>query len=138
MPSCMRYRRRESAMPTKPPVIRFLLGYAKPHRGIFLLVTLFTLLAIAADLMQPYLVKIAIDDNIMVGKNDYGMLVTICGIYLALSVFSFLFNYLLNNLLQKAAQSIIARIRKDRYVLPSEADLFTGIIQFHANGSAHV
>lgn len=32
----------------------------------------------------------------------------------------------------------IARIRRDRYVLPEEADLFTGEIQFHPNGSAHV
>ena len=32
----------------------------------------------------------------------------------------------------------IARIRKDRYIIPREADLFTGIIQFHANGGAHV
>lgn len=99
----------------KPPIFRFLLGYAKPHRGIFSLVLVCTLLAIAADLMQPYLVKIAIDDNIRIGKNDYGMLLVICGIYLGLSVFSFLFNYLLNNLLQKAAQSIVARIRKDLF-----------------------
>ncbi|HEY5706380.1 MAG TPA: ribonuclease R [Terrimicrobiaceae bacterium] len=32
----------------------------------------------------------------------------------------------------------IARIRKDRYVLPEDADLVTGEIQFHASGSAHV
>jgi exoribonuclease R len=32
----------------------------------------------------------------------------------------------------------IARIRKDRYIIPKEADLFTGIIQMHANGGAHV
>ena len=32
----------------------------------------------------------------------------------------------------------IARIRKDRYILPKEADLFTGIIQFHSSGAAHV
>jgi ribonuclease R len=32
----------------------------------------------------------------------------------------------------------IARIRKDRYVLPEDADLVTGPIQFHASGSAHV
>jgi len=32
----------------------------------------------------------------------------------------------------------IARIRKDRYIIPKEADLFTGVIQFHANGGAHV
>lgn len=32
----------------------------------------------------------------------------------------------------------VARIRKDRYVIPKEADLFTGAIQFHASGAAHV
>jgi len=32
----------------------------------------------------------------------------------------------------------VARVRKDRYVLPKEADLFIGRIQFHANGAAHV
>jgi ribonuclease R len=32
----------------------------------------------------------------------------------------------------------IARIRKDRYIIPKEADLFTGVIQVHANGGAHV
>lgn len=32
----------------------------------------------------------------------------------------------------------VARIRKDRYVLPKDADLVTGNIQFHASGAAHV
>jgi len=32
----------------------------------------------------------------------------------------------------------VARIRKDRYVIPRDADLFTGTIQFHASGAAHV
>lgn len=32
----------------------------------------------------------------------------------------------------------IARIRKDRYIIPKEADLFTGVIQFHTSGAAHV
>ena len=32
----------------------------------------------------------------------------------------------------------IARVRKDRYVLPRDADLVTGTIQFHPAGSAHV
>ncbi len=32
----------------------------------------------------------------------------------------------------------VARIRKDRYVIPRDADLITGNIQFHANGSAHL
>lgn len=32
----------------------------------------------------------------------------------------------------------IARVRKSRYVLPETADLFTGTIQFHRDGAAHV
>ena len=32
----------------------------------------------------------------------------------------------------------IARIRKNRYVLPEAADLVTGIIQIHSNGNAHL
>ncbi|MEO6845912.1 MAG: ribonuclease R [Chthoniobacterales bacterium] len=32
----------------------------------------------------------------------------------------------------------IARVRKDRYIIPGEADLMTGVIQFHASGSAHL
>lgn len=32
----------------------------------------------------------------------------------------------------------VARIRKDRFIIPEDADLFTGNIQFHASGTAHV
>ena len=32
----------------------------------------------------------------------------------------------------------IARIRKDRYIIPEVADLFTGVIEFHQGGNAHV
>jgi ribonuclease R len=32
----------------------------------------------------------------------------------------------------------VVRIRKDRYVLPQEADLVTGTIQIHPNGNAHL
>ena len=32
----------------------------------------------------------------------------------------------------------IARIRKDRYIIPQDADLITGNIQVHASGGAHV
>lgn len=96
-------------------VFRALFAYAKPHRLTFFLVFVCTLLAISADLAQPYLVKIAIDDNIMAGKNDYGALVVICAIYLGLSLAGFAFTYLQNNLLQYAGQSVIARIRHDLF-----------------------
>ena len=36
------------------------------------------------------------------------------------------------------SDGLIARIRKDRYILPDTANLATGILQVHQNGSAHL
>ncbi len=94
---------------------RAIISYAKPHRLTFLTIFFCTLLAISADLLQPYLVKIAIDDNLLIGKNDFNMLLIIGAVYLGLSVIGFLFTYLQNILLQYAGQSIVARIRKDLF-----------------------
>lgn len=94
---------------------RVLLGYAKPHRVTFALMVVCALLAIAADLFQPFLVKIAIDDHLMSGDTNYGTLVVISAVYLGLSLSSLLFTYLQNNLLQHAGQSIVAKIRKELF-----------------------
>ena len=45
---------------------------------------------------------------------------------------------LLHTLKEMEMAGDIARIRKDRYIIPKEADLFTGVIQFHASGAAHI
>ncbi|WP_433941008.1 ABC transporter ATP-binding protein [Paenibacillus lautus] len=104
-----------NAPQSKPKYIstfRALSGYMKEHRLTFAGFIGCTLIAISAELLQPYLMKIAIDDNLMVGKNDYRSLMIICGIYFSLSLLSMMFTYLQNNLLQKAGQSIVASIRK--------------------------
>lgn len=93
-------------------VAGMLYAFAKPHRGTFGLVFVCTVLAIAADLLQPYLVKVAIDDHLMAGDKDERTLLLIAGIYLGLSIVGLVFTYLQNNLLQFAGQSIIAQIRK--------------------------
>ncbi|MDH6670035.1 ATP-binding cassette subfamily B multidrug efflux pump [Paenibacillus sp. LBL] len=100
------------AKPKYISTFRALSGYMKEHRLTFAGFIGCTLIAISAELLQPYLMKIAIDDNLMVGKNDYHGLMIICGIYFSLSLLSMLFTYLQNNLLQKAGQSIVASIRK--------------------------
>ncbi|GAA3399494.1 ABC transporter ATP-binding protein [Paenibacillus hodogayensis] len=94
---------------------RFITAYARPFRGRFALIFLFTLLAIAADLLQPYLVKIAIDDNLLAGRNDYRMLLGICAVYLIFVVLGLVFTYFQNNMLQYVGQHIVARIRKDLF-----------------------
>lgn len=94
---------------------RSLVIYAKPHKLTFATVVVCALLGIAADLFQPYLVKIAIDDNLMIGKNDFSALIMICLLYGGLSISSMFFSYIQNNLLQFAGQSIVAKIRKDLF-----------------------
>lgn len=90
-------------------------GYIKQHRLGFIGVFLCTLIAILSELLQPFLMKIAIDDNLLAGVNDYRGLLVICAVYLGLSVSSFVFSYLQNNLLQHIGQSIVARIRKQLF-----------------------
>lgn len=104
-----------NAPQSKPKYIstfRALSGYMKEYRLIFAGFIGCTLIAISAELLQPYLMKIAIDDNLMVGKNDFRGLMLICAIYFLLSLLSMVFTYLQNNLLQKAGQGIVASIRK--------------------------
>jgi len=94
---------------------RTLSSYVKDYRKTFLFVVICTLIAIAAELFQPYLVKIIIDDNLMAGKNDYHSLLIICIIYFGLLISGLIFTYLQNNLLQFAAQNIVAKIRKQLF-----------------------
>lgn len=89
--------------------------YGKPHTLTFIMIMVCTLFAISADLLQPYLIKITIDDHLSKGDNNLKFLFSIGGVYLGLSVVSFIFSYLQNNLLQFAGQSIVARIRKDLF-----------------------
>ncbi|MGG1598978.1 ABC transporter ATP-binding protein [Paenibacillus naphthalenovorans] len=94
---------------------RALSGYIRLHLWAFIGVFCCTLIAILSELLQPFLMKIAIDDNLLAGKNDYKGLLVICAIYLALSLSSFVFTYLQSNLLQHIGQSIVARIRNQLF-----------------------
>lgn len=100
--------------PSASSTLKLLLGYAKPHRTAFLGVAFCALLGISAELLQPLIVKIAIDDHLAKGEGGSSLL-RLGLIYLGIAVISFLFTYLQNNLLQYAGQSIIARIRKDLF-----------------------
>jgi ATP-binding cassette subfamily B multidrug efflux pump len=92
-----------------------MLSYSKPHRMTLLLIVGCTFLAISADLLQPYLIKIIIDDHLIKQSGSLIFLVWMAVFYLGLSAVNFLFTYLQNNLLQYAGQSIVARLRKDLF-----------------------
>nr|WP_229675658.1 ABC transporter ATP-binding protein [Saccharibacillus kuerlensis] len=90
------------------------MNYARPHRLAFVGVAFCALLGISAELLQPLLVQIAIDNHIVKGEGG-GALVKLGLLYLGIAIVSFVFTYLQNNLLQYAGQSIVARIRKDLF-----------------------
>ncbi|MFC5985830.1 ABC transporter ATP-binding protein [Marinicrinis lubricantis] len=92
-----------------------MLAYAKPHRYVFMTSFFCTFFAIAADLLQPYLVKIAIDENLITGEHGTAKIVFIGAIYLLLAIIAFIFSYLQANLLQRAGQSIVGQLRKDLF-----------------------
>ncbi|MFD2116679.1 ABC transporter ATP-binding protein [Paenibacillus yanchengensis] len=97
------------------PAFRTLLKYMKPFRVTLFIVSVSTLIAILSDLLQPYLMKIAIDDNLLSDKQDFKQLIYICAIYFGLSLSSFIFTYIQNNLLQYIGQNIVAKIRKELF-----------------------
>jgi len=65
-------------------LMRRLWPFVRPHARLLLVWLPFTLLAVAFEMAQPYLVKVAIADHIAVGKLDG--LATIAIVYLALVV----------------------------------------------------
>ena len=104
--------------PQKPryrSAFRLLRTYVREQRTFFSLAVICSVIAIAAELFQPYLVKIAIDEHLMAGKSDFDNLLWIAFIYFGLSVLGLLFGYLQNNLLQYAGQSIVCKIRKQLF-----------------------
>lgn len=92
-----------------------LLTYAKPHRKAFLAVFGFAFLAISADLLQPFLIKYAIDEKVLFGAHGPSILLSLALAYLALEAVSGVFSYWQANLLQRAGQSIVALLRKDLF-----------------------
>jgi ATP-binding cassette subfamily B protein len=93
----------------------FLGSYARPHRGTLMAVVGCSLLAISADLMQPVLIKIAIDDRLLFEAGGFARVLELSAAYLVLAVLALVFAYLQANLLQNAGQRIVARLRGDLF-----------------------
>ncbi|WP_411345453.1 ABC transporter ATP-binding protein [Paenibacillus sp. WLX1005] len=104
-----------SEQPQRYEALRSILRYARPHRLTFVGIIFATMLSISADLLQPYLVSIVIDDHIAVGNNDLRFLIEMALVFLGLAIVSLIFTYVQSNLLQYAGQHIVASIRKDLF-----------------------
>jgi len=94
---------------------RKMLSYAKPHRRSFFVIFVFTVIAVFTDLLQPYLVKVAIDSDALSGRAGFQLLIIIGLSYFGLAIITMLFSLLQANLLQRTGQNIVAQLRKDLF-----------------------
>jgi len=83
--------------------------YVEPHKGWILFCLLLVLLGSAAQLLQPYLIKLAIDRAIIPG--DKGKLLLLAGFFAASLIAEFLLRYGQIFSLEKLGQSVIYDLR---------------------------
>lgn len=85
--------------------------YILPYRKIFVLVCILMLVAAAASLISPLLLKQII--NVIAPQEDYRALVYILSCFLALAAIEITVNYFQQTLMGKMGHSIIADIRQE-------------------------
>lgn len=88
-----------------------LLPYAKPYRWHFLAVFLLVLIYNASAVAQPYLVKVAIDNDLAVAHPSLSGLLHVSLLYMVVVVLGVAANYAQIVLLQFSGQNVISRIR---------------------------
>ena len=93
----------------------------RPHRPLMLLSMALFPLAAAAELVQPYLVKVAIDDHIL--KRDWAGLGRMAGLFLLTLVALYLL---------RAAQSYVTQITGQRVMHDLREALFVHLQRMHA------
>lgn len=92
-------------------IMKRLLGYAKPHWKLMVLCIAFLIVITLLELLNPYLIKVAIDDYIM--KSDIQGLDRVAILFFIVIFLTFIFDYMQTYILNYASQQIIFKIRED-------------------------
>jgi ATP-binding cassette subfamily B protein len=90
-------------------LMRRLLGYVRPYRGLVVLSVALLLLSSAASLAGPYLVRVGIDRYITPGRLSG--LATLAALYVAILLAGFGFRYLQSYLMQLVGQRAMYDLR---------------------------
>lgn len=92
-----------------------LLGYARRHLWAFLLVVGLVIIYNLTQVVQPWLVKIVIDQDLIVRHPVLSGIVKIGLIYLAITIVGLISNFFQNRRLQYTGQVIIRQVRIDLF-----------------------
>ncbi|MBM3266894.1 MAG: ABC transporter ATP-binding protein [Candidatus Sericytochromatia bacterium] len=98
-----------------PHLLRRLLGYARPHALTLGLCVVLLLAVSALELAQPYIVKVAIDQEIAGPGGTPGGLPGLAALYLACLAASGCIGYVNSLLIQGTGQRIVQTIRQDLF-----------------------
>ncbi|RXI96266.1 ABC transporter ATP-binding protein [Anaerobacillus alkaliphilus] len=97
-----------------------LVGYLKPYKKLMIMTVCLMLLASVANLIGPYLIKVAIDEKIPNG--DTAGLAMLAGIYLvAIIITGICLKYRIR-IMSRIGQSVIQHIRKDLFTKLQKLD----------------
>lgn len=91
-----------------------LLGYLKPHIVTVILSCLMVVFIVISELSRPVIIGEAIDDDITTGSLQG--LIFKAALYFAMLFMGFVFNWLLNRVLQRVGQDIVYELREETYV----------------------
>ncbi len=107
--------KREARMSDSATAMRHLVGYARPFLGEFLVVVGLVLVYIVTQVMQPWLVKIVIDKDLIVRHPAFRSILTIGIMYLGITIIGLFSNFTQNRKLQWIGQRIVRNIRNDLF-----------------------
>lgn len=107
--------KREARMVDSRTAMRHLVGYARPYLGEFLVVVGLVLVYITTQVMQPWLVKIVIDSDLLVAHPAFRAIFEIGLMYLAITIVGLVSNFTQNRKLQWIGQRIVRNIRNDLF-----------------------
>ncbi len=106
---------REATMSDSRSALRQLLTYAIPHRRQFVLVVALVMVYIATQVMQPWLVKIVIDRDLIARHPHFRSILSVGLLYLGVTVAGLFANFTQNRRLQWTGQNIVRDIRNDLF-----------------------
>ena len=104
-----------SGVSTSQGTLRTLFPYIKRHRLQLGFIFVLVVTVVMIDLIQPYLVKEAIDRYVTVARPDSTAILCMAGAYLGLVLLAFGLTWYQDILLQQVGQSIVREIRIDLF-----------------------
>ena len=94
-------------------VLQRLFTYLKPHKKLLLIALFLLVLTVIGDIVGPYLIKIYIDDHLMIGSFEMKPVLILTVSYFTIQVLNVVITYYQNLKFQELALKVIQQLRID-------------------------